>query len=168
MSTVPARPDPGEFHRLVGELVEVSAQLEFTMAGTLAVMVSRGDARVGLLVIAGESVTWVTGKMERIGKRYPNQVPGLATWASQCKTAFDARNRVIHDWLAEDGQGDRTAIRFTRKDTSRAPFGLEQRPKAVEEVREALATMKKTNTDFSALIVRLGDRLASLDPDEAP
>jgi hypothetical protein len=154
-----------EFYQLVGQVVELSAQLEFLLVTTLASVVAKGDARVGLMVVAGESFSWVTTKLARIGKRYPNQLPGLDQAAAQCAAALEKRNRVVHDWHTDDGEGDRTALRLTRKDTKAVPLGLEQRGKTISEVREALEAVANANRDFIALTVTLGDRLWNLDPD---
>jgi hypothetical protein len=157
--------DDDHYLRTLGSVVDAAGMLEQTMAAQLAAIVARGDARIGLLVIGGQSAEWMSSRFERIGRRYPKQVPGLADWARLCSGVLERRNRAIHDWHGRNADGTRTSMRFTSKDTRAVPSGFATRPNTVPELEQLATDLADAQNGFSALCVGLGARMWTLDPD---
>ena len=145
------------FLQLLGEVVELGGMIEFNLTLMLAGMVTQGNANLGLLVVGGENVEWMADKVKRFGAQYQrfDSAAGLADWATECRTAFERRNRLFHDFQAYGTHG-RTAMRIPRKGTGSDLVTL--RPGAVQEARDTRAALQRVMEGLARLHLRLAQR----------
>ena len=135
-----------EFYDALGRITDLARRWNRLPATVLAVLISEGNAVLGLQVTAGESLEWVLSKLKRFGKRLPNQLPGLDEWCDRCQDSCPARrNRATHDrHEIEMSSGKMTAYQFAKHGDAH----LKSRATSVRELTRRLMTFNGCTTNW--------------------
>ncbi len=150
-----------EFYDALGRITDLSAKVESLAATVLAVLISEGNAVLGLQVTAGESLEWVLSKLKRFGKRLPNQLPGLDEWCDRCRTVAARRNRATHDrHEIEMSSGKMTAYQFAKHGDAH----LKSRATSVRELTRTVDDLQRVYDELASLMPMVFAAIGKVGP----